>query len=344
MDLKEPIRNPHSFTQPASERSIMSLKFVFLSPGNERTRSLAPAMAAAVPAMEIVHCEDRGQDLSALPGAQACYGTLDSELLAAAAKLQWLAAPAAGPPKGYYFPELIASEVVVTNFRGIFNDHISAHIMAFVLAFSRGMHRYFRDQFAGHWHQGGESSPSTHLPEATALIVGVGGIGAETARQCKNWGMATIGVDPRVESPPPGVDELYRPDALDQLLPRADFVLVTVPQTPHTEGLFTSARFARMKPSAYFINIGRGGNVSLADLDQTLRQGRIAGAGLDVFEEEPLPPQHPLWTAPNFLMTPHVAAAGPYLEERRRDLLVENCRRFARGDALVNVVDKGNWF
>ncbi len=317
----------------------MSFKFVFLSPASE----LAVAMSEAVPAMEIVHCTSRAEALTALPTAQACFGTLDPELLAAATQLKWLAAPAAGPPKGYYFPELIASDVVVTNFRGIFNDHISAHIMAFVLALSRGMHHYFRDQFAGHWRSGVESSPATYLPEATALIVGVGGIGAETALQCKSWGMTTIGIDPRVESPP-GVDELHRPDALDQLLPRADFVLVTAPQTPQTEGLFTSAQFEQMKASAYFVNIGRGANVKLADLDQALREGQIAGAGLDVFEEEPLPPEHPLWTAPNFLMTPHVAAAGPYLDERRRDLLVENCQRFARGAALVNVVDKENWF
>ena len=322
----------------------MSFRFVFLPPTSERTRALSAHVAAAVPGLTIIDCESREQALAALPSARACFGTLDPELLAAAAQLKWLAAPAAGPPKGYYFPELIASDVVVTNFRGIFNDHISAHIMAFVLALARGMHRYFRDQFTGHWRSGGESSPSTYLPEATALIVGVGGIGAETARQCKTWGMTTVGIDPRVESPPPGVDELYRPDALNQLLPRADFVLVTAPQTPQTEGLFTSAQFEQMKASAYFVNIGRGANVKLADLDQALREGQIAGAGLDVFEEEPLPSEHPLWTAPNFLMTPHVAAAGPYLEERRRDLLVENCQRFARGAALVNVVDKENWF
>ena len=318
----------------------MSFKFVFLSPAGE----LAAAMSQAVPTMEIVQCESRAEALAALPTAQACFGTLDPELLAAAVQLKWLAAPAAGPAKGYYFPELIASDVVVTNFRGIYNDHISAHIMALVLALSRGMHRYFRNQFAGQWRSEGEVSPSTYLPEATALIVGVGGIGAETARQCKNWGMTTVGIDPRVESPPPGVDELYRPDALDQLLPRADFVILTVPQTPQTEGFFTSARFEQMKTSGYFINIGRGANVKLADLDQALREGQIAGAALDVFEQEPLRPEHPLWTAPNFLMTPHVAGAGPHLNERRRDLVVENCKRFARGEALVNVVDKENWF
>lgn len=322
----------------------MSYKFVFLPPTSERTRALGDAVTAAVADIEIAYCADRAAALAALSGARACFGTLDPELLAAATELKWLAAPAAGPAKGYYFPELIHSEITVTNFRGIFNDHISAHIMAFVMVLSRGMHRYFRDQFAGHWRKGGEASPSTYLPESTALIIGVGGIGGETARQCKNWGMTTIGIDPRVESAPAGVDELHRPDALDRLLPQADFVILTAPQTPNTEGLFTSAKFEQMQDRAYFINIGRGSNVKLADLDQALREGQIAGAALDVFAEEPLPEDHPLWTAPNFLMTPHVAASGPYLEDRRRDLLVDNCRRFAKGEKLVNIVDKENWF
>ena len=156
--------------------------------------------------------------------------------------------------------------------------------------------------------------------------------------------MTTVGIDPRVEEAPEGVDELHRPDALNRLLPPADFVIATAPQTPDTEGLFTAAKFEQMQASAFFINIGRGSNVVLADLDQALREGRIAGAALDVFEVEPLPEGHPLWTAPNFLMTPHVAAAGPYLEDRRRDLLVENCKRFANGEELVNIVDKANWF
>ena len=137
---------------------------------------------------------------------------------------------------------------------------------------------------------------------------------------------------------------MHRPDALDKLLPQADFVILTAPQTPNTEGLFASAKFEQMQNSAYFINIGRGSNVSLADLDQALREGQIAGAALDVFETEPLPDGHPLWTAPNFLMTPHIAAAGPYLEDRRRDLLVANCQRLAKGEKLLNIVDKENWF
>ena len=206
------------------------------------------------------------------------------------------------------------------------------------------MHLYFRDQFEGRWRKGGESRDSVYLPESTVLIIGVGGIGGETARQCKHFGMSVIAIDPRVSEAPDGVDELYRPEELDSLLPKADFVILTAPQTPATDGLFTSAKFETMKESAYFINIGRGSNVILADLNTALREAVIAGAALDVFEEEPLPEGHPLWTAPNFLMTPHVAASGPFLEDRRLNLMVENAKRFAEGKELVNIVDKANWF
>ena len=322
----------------------MSFKFVFLCAENEQTRAYAEGMCGVVPGLEIVFAAERSAQLAALPGAQACFGTLDSELLAAADELGWLAAPAAGPPKGYYFDELIASDVEVTNFRGIFNDHISAHVMAFVLCFARGMHAYFRDQYDGQWRKGGEMRPATHLAESTALIIGVGGIGGATAVHCHHFGMRVIGVDPRVGEAPEGVDVLHRPDALSGLLPQADFVILTAPQTPSTEGMFTSSLFGQMKPSAFFINIGRGSNVALSDLDAALREGTIAGAALDVFETEPLPAGHPLWTAPNFLMTPHTAAAGPYLNQRRLDLMVDNSRRFAQGELLVNVVDKENWF
>jgi phosphoglycerate dehydrogenase-like enzyme len=140
------------------------------------------------------------------------------------------------------------------------------------------------------------------------------------------------------------VAELHTPDALDDLLPRADFVILTIPHTPETEGLMNAARFNRMKSSAYFINIGRGKTTRLDDLVDALRAGKIAGAGLDVFEVEPLPADHPLWEAPNALLTPHTAGFGPYLDDRRQAIIVDNARRFVRGERLQNVVDKAHWF
>jgi phosphoglycerate dehydrogenase-like enzyme len=156
--------------------------------------------------------------------------------------------------------------------------------------------------------------------------------------------MRVIGVDARITDCPPGVAEIHPPDRLDDLLPRADFVILTIPHTPETEGLMNASRFGRMKSSAFFINIGRGMTTRLDDLVDALRSGRIAGAGLDVFEQEPLPKDHPLWSAPNALLTPHTAGYGPYLDDRRQAIIVDNARRFVRGEPLRNVVDKAHWF
>ena len=128
------------------------------------------------------------------------------------------------------------------------------------------------------------------------------------------------------------------------MLPHADFVILTVPHTPETEGFMNRARFQRMKRTAFFINIGRGKTTRLDDLVAALRAGEIAGAALDVYETEPLPADHPLWTLPNVLMTPHTAGHGPYLDDRRLEVLLDNARRFAAGQPLRNVVDKARWF
>jgi len=295
----------------------------------------------AVPDIDIHLCPSVGEAMEVIGDADAAFGDIVPELFERAQNLRWIACPQAGPRAGYYHQALIDSEVVVTNTREIYNDHISAHIMAFVLAFARGLQVYIPQQTAGVWRQ---SDTALHLPEASAVIVGVGGIGAETARLCSAFGITVLGVDPRLAAPPPGVAELHRPDALDSILPRGDFVIVTVPETPETQGMFDARRFRLMKEQAFFINIGRGATVVLDDLAEALREHQIAGAGLDVFQEEPLPSSHPLWKMPGVLLTPHVAGNGPYLQERRTELFIDNCKRFDAGLPLTNVVDKANWF
>jgi phosphoglycerate dehydrogenase-like enzyme len=316
-----------------------------LPPQTATTRAWAARVAAAVPALEVVVAETPEDAARVAPTAEAAFGTMPPALLTMAARLRWLQAPQAAPPAGYYSPELVAHPVVVTNFREIYNDHIGAHIMAFVLAFARGLHRYLPRQLRREWKpEAGEDAGVIHLPEATALIVGVGGIGAETARLAAAFGMQVIGVDARRTEAPPGVTKLDGVDALDSLLPHADFVILTVPHTPETEGFMHRARFQRMKRSAFFINIGRGKTTRLDDLVAALRAGEIAGAALDVFEQEPLPVDHPLWTLPDVLITPHTAGHGPYLDDRRLDVLLDNARRFVAGRPLRNVVDKTRWF
>ena len=294
-----------------------------------------------VPDIEIASCPSVEEAMDAIGEADAVFGDVIPELFDRASRLRWIQSPRAAPRPGYYHPALVDSDVVVTNMRGIFSDHIGPHIMAFLLAFSRGMQVYLPQQLRREWKKG---APTVYLREATAVIVGVGSIGGEAARLCSHFGITVIGVDARVTEPPPGVSELYEPDRLNEVLPRADFLIVTVPDTPETRGMFAAPVFRLMKSTAYLINIGRGPTVVLDDLVEALRVGEIAGAGLDVYETEPLPADHPLWTTPGALMTPHMAADGPYVEERRAEVFIDNCVRFDEGRELRNVVDKARWF
>jgi phosphoglycerate dehydrogenase-like enzyme len=322
-----------------------SFKFVMLPPQTDTTRGWARRLSEAVPEVRVVVAEDAATAAREIADAEAAFGALGKELLPKATRLRWLQAPFAAPPAGYYYPELVRHPVSVTNFREIYNDHIGAHILAFVLAFARGLHMYIPRQLRREWKKSPlEAGDVLHLPETTALIVGVGGIGAEAARLLAAFGVSVLATDARRTAAPDGVAELHPAEALDELLPRADFVILTVPHTPATEGFFNRARFQRMKRTAFFINIGRGMTTKLDDLVAALQAGEIAGAALDVYEQEPLPAAHPLWTMPNVLLTPHMAGHGPYLDERRFEIIADNCRAFAAGQSLRNPVDKATWF
>ena len=323
----------------------MGFKMVVLRPGAQGESlyldEWSERLKRAVPDIDLNVCGSVCEAMEVIEDADAALGNIAPELLERAKKLRWVACPQAGPRAGYYHQALINSDVEVTNTRGIYNDIISAHIMSFVLAFAKGLHVYMPQQIYRDWRP--QYQP-VYLPDATAIIVGIGGIGGETARLCSEFGMRVIAVDARVPDAPPSVAELHRPDTLNEVLPRGDFVIVTVPETPETRRMFGARQFELMKRSAFFINIGRGATVILDDLVAALEEGQIAGAGLDVFEIEPLPRDHPLWQAPGVLITPHVAGVGPYLDDRRADLLIDNCVRFNEGRPLRNVVDKARWF
>lgn len=304
----------------------------------------AHAVAAAAPGLEVSVARDRDEALRLLPQADAAFGTLDPELLSVAGRLAWLQAPMAAPPAGYFFPELVAHPVEVTNFRGIYNDHVAIHAVAMLLALARGLPRYMRQQSQAQWVRHLADEDVLNLPQSTVLVVGVGGIGAEIARMLAAFGAHVVGIDPRRTDVPNGVAAMFAPDSLDRLLPTADAVVLTLPHTPQSEGLFDARRLALMRPRAMLVNIGRGATVRLDALTDALREERLGGAALDVFEQEPLPPEHPLWREPRALLTPHVAVVGPHIVERRLAVLCDNAQRFASGQALRNVVDKALWY
>ena len=318
-------------------------KYVILPPVGDQERTWAERLRREFPECEIAVAEDETKAGRELPGADGAYGWVPPETLPRAAGLKWLQNPFAGPFPGYYYDALIEHPVVVSNPRGIYSDHIAHHILMFVLALSRGLPYWMDAQRAGRWDRSARKRRYVNLPDATALIVGVGGIGAETARLLDALGARVLGVEPRPERESPA--ELFGPERLDDLLPEADFVVTTVPHTPETEGMWNARLFDRMKPGAYFVNIGRGMTTRLDDLVAALESGRVGGAGLDVFETEPLPAEHALWGMENVLITPHVAVADAAdLAERRYALIAENLRRFLAGEPFVNVVDKAKWY
>ena len=320
------------------------VKFVMMPPQDELQRQWARRLEQTLPHYRVAVPETDDDARRELVDADAAYGWVPPEALQGAQKLRWLQNPQAGPAPGYYYPALIEHPVVVCNPRGIYFDHISHHIMMFLLALSRGLPYYVEAQQQRRWDKDARRSPYIYLADATALIVGVGGIGHETARLCMAFGMTVLGIDPRPEYDIPGV-EIHPSVELDALLPRADFVISTTPHTPETEGMWQAARFQLMKPTAYFINVGRGKTMKLDDLVEAIEGGAIAGCGLDVFEVEPLPSTHRLWTLPNVLLTPHVAIRdAENIAARRFELLVDNARRFAADEPLLNVVNKAAWY
>jgi phosphoglycerate dehydrogenase-like enzyme len=313
--------------------------------------------AAAAP-MTVVQAATEAEAIQAIADADALFGYLTPAMLRAAPRLVWAQSPTASMEK-YLYPELVASPVIVTNMRGIFSDVIADHVFGFILCFAKNFHTYLRQQLERHWRMLGR--PANELPgyggpgevhpsdcaaitlgDCTLGVVGLGGIGQDTAKRGLAFGMHVLAIDPKATETPSGVT-LWRLERLDEMLGQSDFVVIAAPHTPETYKLFDRERIRRMKRSAYLINVGRGVIVDLAALTAALEAGEIAGAGLDVFETEPLPADHPLWGMANVIITPHCAAASPRVPERHLETLLDNLKRFVNRKPLRNVVDKRLW-
>jgi len=319
----------------------MPFKMAILPP--EYQEEWPEKIREAVPGAEVEIFKTAEEAATYITDADCAFGFVPPELFSRARKLRWIQCNAASPSPSFWHEGLLESDVTVTNFRGIYNDHVAAHALAFVLALSRNLPEYARWQQRSEW---GPLKATTYLPEAAVLIVGLGGIGAETARLCAAFGMTITGIDPRVKSPPPFVTAVHPPEALDDFLPQADFLILITPETPETIHMIDARRLNLMKPGSFLVNVGRGRCVVTEDLIEALTAKKIAGAALDVFEQEPLPADNPLWSMPNVLITPHIAAKPEsyHVPERRTQILVENCERFELGKPLINVVDKSQRF
>ncbi|MBI3463182.1 MAG: D-2-hydroxyacid dehydrogenase, partial [Planctomycetes bacterium] len=314
----------------------------------------------AAGSMEVVNAATPDDALGAIADADAFFGKLTPPLLAASRKLRWVQSPTASL-EHYMFSELVSHPCQLTNMRGLYSDVIADHVFGYILCFARNLHIYIRQQIQRHWApMGGEESRTTfergpgtvssidlahrQLAGATLGIVGLGHIGRAIAQHGVALGIRVVAVDPRPAGSPEGVEAVWPTSDLPRLLGQSDYVVIAAPHTPATEGWFRREQFRQMRPSAYLINIGRGAIVKLDDLCAALTAREIAGAGLDVFETEQLPANHPLWGFENVILTPHVAGTAPVVAERHLDVLLDNVRRFASGQPLRNVVNKAEWF
>ncbi|MDP9365977.1 MAG: D-2-hydroxyacid dehydrogenase [Chloroflexota bacterium] len=268
---------------------------------------------------------------------------LDAEQAAGAPRLRWWQTGGAGVER-MPLRELAARDVTITNNSGVAAPNIAEHLLAMMLAFARGVPALVRAQAERRWKDEAARDRVFELGGQTLLLVGLGEIGLATAARAKPFGMRVVGARRTEGDPPPGIDEVVPMARLDEALGRADHVAISLPLTERTRGLFDAGRFAAIKPGAHLYNVGRGGTVETAALVAALESGRLAGAGLDVTDPEPLPADSPLWGMPNVLITAHTSGATPRYWDRGVEVLEENIRRYLAGEELLNAVDAGEGY
>jgi phosphoglycerate dehydrogenase-like enzyme len=287
----------------------------------------------------VVMTDDRARIEHLLDEIDIMAGWVAPDLVLNAPHLAWYQQWAAGADWVLEYPEVAERDFVLTTASGIHAAPISEHIFAFLLTFARGLHRAWTAQVANTW-RGPVHERLFELKNKTLLVIGVGAIGGRTAELAQAFGMRVLGVRRHPERGAPGIDEMFGHKQLLTVVPWADFVVMTAPLTSETRHMIGGEVLEAMKPSAYFVNIGRGGTVDEAALVEALQNGDIAGAGLDVFEEEPLSEDSPLWTLENVLITAHYAGSTPQYAERFMDIFLDNLQRHKSGAPLLNEVDK----
>jgi len=261
--------------------------------------------------------------------------TIVRDAWAGAAKVQWVHATSAGVD-AILFPELVDSDVPVTNARGIFDRPIAEYVLGLILAYAKDLPHTLDLQRAHHW----KHRDTERIEGRQVLVVGAGSIGRAIARMLNAAGMQVTGVARHAREQDADFRAVHAVESLPGLLAEADYVVVATPLTPQTRGLFDREAFGCMKPSARFINIGRGPIVKTADLLEALRAEAIAGAALDVFEQEPLPADHPLWDTPGVIVSAHMAGDFLGWREALSAQFIDNFQRWRRGEPLQNIVDK----
>ena len=324
---------------PLALSSGQKKKVVLTAPGTAYSR-IRPAeldeLRAFAPEVNLV-APEKDRVMEELADADGVLGPVTPEMIRVAKKLKWVQVFSAGV-EGYLTPELVNSDITLTNCKIIQGPEIADHAFAMLLAFTRELYRIIPRRTQEEWAQG-EYHP-LELRGKTAVVIGVGGIGTQIAVRADAFGMKVIGVDPKDIPYVPFLEYTVPPDRLDTVLPEADVVFVSAPHTHESEKVIGARQFGLMKKGSYFIAVSRGKLYDAMALAQALETKHLAGAGLDVTDPEPLPKGHPLWKFENVIITPHIAGRSDREDPRYIALFKENLRRFAAGEPLLHVVDK----
>lgn len=272
-----------------------------------------------------------------LPSTEVIIGwaRFPVEALRWADRLRWIQALSAGIDR---LDPRVLERITLTNGNGLGADPIAEHVICHLLMLARGAPIYMRRQVEHRWDRGGQAREISGM---TMGIIGMGAIGSAVARRARALGLRVLAIRRTVSQRSPDLvaDEVCPPDDLPYLLETSDVVVLATPLTPETRGMIGEAQLRTMRPGSYLINIARGGVVDEPALIAALADGHLGGAGLDVFAQEPLPAESPLWDMPNVIITPHVAASSERYMQRVEDLVCDNMRRFLEGQPLRNVVD-----
>jgi phosphoglycerate dehydrogenase-like enzyme len=298
-----------------------------------------PALQLAAPQAKFIEVLPT-TPASDMADADAAIGICNTKMLQVATRLQWIQWPGAGVERCVREPLIRERRPLITNMQRAAGASMAEHVLGMMLVLSRHLNYFLSLQQRGHWPTDSEEIPqAADLQGKTVLVVGLGGIGTEVAKRAYAFGMRITATRASGSGGPDYVSYVGPPADLMKLASDADFVVNCTPLTPQTTGLFNKTVFAAMKPAAYFINVGRGGSVVTADLIDALQRHQIAGAGLDVTDPEPLPADNALWHLPNVLITPHVSANTPMVDQQRVAVMQENLRRYMAGEPMLSVVD-----
>jgi len=297
------------------------------------------------PDIDFVFCKAPAELKDAIADADVYMGWMNRDIYMAAKKLKWVQSPSSGINYYLAIPEFVASDVLLTSARGTHGACLAEHTFAMIFAFTRHIREYVEHQKNHTWSARELRSKMLELTKSTMGIIGFGAVGRSIAKRAAAFDMNVVAVDMFPQNKPDDVASLEGLDGLDTLLSQSDYVVVTVPYTEQTDNMIGAAEIAKMKPSAMLVGISRGGIINEAALVAALREGRLAAAALDVFDQEPLPAESELWDIENLLITPHVAGGSQYECDYILDIFRENIGRFVRGELpLRNQIDKQRGF